>query len=60
MKQVQYQFEDRTWTAFWKVTVENRSPAEVAAELGITANAVRLATSHVLRRLREEMGDLIA
>jgi RNA polymerase sigma-70 factor (ECF subfamily) len=60
MKQVQCQFEDRTWTAFWKVTVENRSPAEVAAELGITANAVRLAKSHVLRRLREEMGDLIA
>jgi hypothetical protein len=28
--------------------------------LGITPNAVRRAKSHVLRRLREEMGELIA
>jgi hypothetical protein len=34
--------------------------AEVAAELGISANAVRLAKSHVPRRLREETGELIA
>jgi RNA polymerase sigma-70 factor (ECF subfamily) len=60
LRQVQHQFEDRTWTAFWRVTVENRSPAEVAAELGITANAVRQAKSRVLRRLREEMGELTA
>jgi RNA polymerase sigma-70 factor, ECF subfamily len=60
LKQVQRQFEDRTWTAFWQVTVENRSPAEVATELGITPNAVRQAKSRVLRRLKEEMGELIA
>ena len=60
LRQVQHQVEERTWTAFWRVTVENRSTAEVAAELGISANAVRLAKSHVLRRLREEMGELIA
>jgi RNA polymerase sigma-70 factor, ECF subfamily len=60
LKQVQNQFEERTWRAFWRVTVENCSPAEVAAELGITANAVRQAKSRVLRRLKEEMGELIA
>jgi RNA polymerase sigma-70 factor (ECF subfamily) len=60
LRQVQHHFEQRTWTAFWRVTIENHSTADVAAELGITANAVRLAKSHVLRRLREEMGDLIA
>ena len=53
-------YETRTWTAFWQATVESRATAEVAAELGITPNAVRLAKSHVLRRLREEMGELIA
>jgi RNA polymerase sigma-70 factor (ECF subfamily) len=57
---VRHQVEDRTWTAFWRSTVESRTTTEVAAELGITPNAVRLAKSHVLRRLREEMGDLIA
>jgi RNA polymerase sigma-70 factor, ECF subfamily len=60
LRLVQHQVEDRTWTAFWKATVESRTAAEVAAELGITPNAVRLAKSHVLRRLREEMGELIA
>jgi RNA polymerase sigma-70 factor, ECF subfamily len=57
---VQHQVENRTWTAFWQATVESRATAEVAAELGISPNAVRLAKSHVLRRLREEMGELIA
>src|SRR5262249_39301537 len=60
LSQVKQEFENRTWTAFWRVTVENRLPVEVAAELGITANAVRQAKSRVLRRLREEMGELIA
>ena len=60
LRLVQHQVEDRTWTAFWRTTVDSRSTAEVAAELGITPNAVRLAKSHVLRRLREEMGELIA
>jgi Sigma-70, region 4 len=46
--------------AFWRVVIDERSPAEVAAELGITANAVRQAKSRVLRRLKEEMGELIA
>jgi RNA polymerase sigma-70 factor, ECF subfamily len=60
LSQVRDQFEDRTWTAFWEVAVANRSPVEVALELGVTANAVRQAKSRVLRRLKEEMGELIA
>jgi hypothetical protein len=31
----------------------------IAAELGMTANAVRTAKCRVLSRLREELGDLI-
>jgi RNA polymerase sigma-70 factor, ECF subfamily len=54
------EFEERTWTAFWQVVVEDRSPVDVAAEMRITANAVRQAKSRVLRRLKEEMGELIA
>lgn len=51
--------EERTWQAFWRVTVEARPPADVAGELGISPNAVYLAKSHVLRRLREEFAELI-
>jgi RNA polymerase sigma-70 factor (ECF subfamily) len=60
LRLVRDQFEDRTFTAFWRVTVENHSPVDVARDLGITANAVRQAKSRVLRRLKEEIGELIA
>lgn len=42
--------------------MERRDPSEtaVAAELGITADAVRQAESRVLRRFKEQIGELIA
>ncbi len=52
-------FTPSTWRAFWLVVVEERDPIAVAEELRITANAVYLAKARVLRRLREEFGDLL-
>jgi RNA polymerase sigma-70 factor (ECF subfamily) len=54
------EFETKTWQAFWRTTVDNQTSVDVAAELGMTANAVRMAKSRVLRRLREELGDLVS
>jgi RNA polymerase sigma-70 factor (ECF subfamily) len=51
------EFESRTWQAFWRVVVDGTSAVHVAEELGITCNAVYLAKSRVLRRLREELGE---
>jgi RNA polymerase sigma-70 factor (ECF subfamily) len=48
-------FEPTTWQAFWKTQVEEQSPADVAAELGMTPAAVRKAKYRVLQRLREEL-----
>jgi RNA polymerase sigma-70 factor (ECF subfamily) len=56
---VRSEFEPATWDAFWKVTVEDQPPAEVALALGISRNAVYLAKSHVKRRLREEFDALL-
>jgi RNA polymerase sigma-70 factor (ECF subfamily) len=53
------EFEPKTWEAFWKVTAEGRSAADVATELGITPNAVYLARSRILHRLRAEFEELI-
>lgn len=50
---VRAQFEERSWQAFWRVTVDGRAAGDVATELGITANAVYVARSRILRRLRE-------
>ena len=53
------EFEERTWRAFWGVTVEGRSAADVGEALGMAANAVHQARFRVLRRLREEMAGLV-
>jgi RNA polymerase sigma-70 factor (ECF subfamily) len=57
---VRGEFEPRSWTAFWKVAVEGRPTAEVAAELVMSTAAVRKAKSRIVMRLRAEIGDLIA
>ena len=56
---VKGEFEGKTWQMFWACTVEGKPPGEVAAGLGVSAAAVRQAKSRVLRRLKEEIGDLI-
>ncbi len=55
---VRAEFEGRTWQMFWAVAVDGRAPADVASDLGVSAAAVRQAKSRVLRRLKEEVGDL--
>jgi RNA polymerase sigma-70 factor, ECF subfamily len=55
---VRGEFEARTWRAFWQTAVDERSPDDVALELGMSPGAVRVAKSRVLRRLREELGEL--
>jgi RNA polymerase sigma-70 factor, ECF subfamily len=51
-------FNELTWRAFWLTAVDDRPAAEVAAELGLSANAVYLARSRVLHRLRAELAGL--
>jgi RNA polymerase sigma-70 factor (ECF subfamily) len=56
---VRGEFEERTWQMFWQTVVDGRTPADVAADLGVSDAAVRQAKSRVLRRLKEEAGDVI-
>jgi RNA polymerase sigma-70 factor (ECF subfamily) len=57
---IRSEFEDRSWQAFWEVVVNGRPSADVATDLGISVNAVYVARSRILRRLREELNDLPA
>lgn len=52
-------FEPTTCKACWMSVVDQKPAAEIAAELGITANAVYLARSKILRRLRSELAGLM-
>ncbi len=56
---VRAEFEDRTWQAFWQAAVDGRSPADVAADLGISVQSVYQAKYRVLKRIRQEMSGLI-
>lgn len=58
LKQIQSDFQASTWLAFWRVVIDGQSTAVVAEEMGLTAAAVRQAKSRVLRRLRQQLGDL--
>jgi RNA polymerase sigma-70 factor (ECF subfamily) len=53
------EFTAHTWRAFRRQTLDGRSAAETAAELGMTVNAVLIAKSRVLRRFREEVAGLL-
>src|SRR4051812_42154661 len=59
LRLIQADFPGPTWQAFWECVVEQRPAADVAAELGVTVNAVYLARGRVLRRLREELEGLL-
>ncbi len=56
---IEPEFEPTTWRAFQMVVLEGRSAGEAAAQLGISANAARIAKSRVLARLRQESDGLI-
>lgn len=59
LEDLQAEFEPRTWLAFEGFALKSKSAAEVAQELGITPNAVFIAKSRVLARLREESAGLL-
>src|SRR5262245_45603666 len=55
LEQIRGEFQEQTWQAFWRATVEGHAPKEIAAELGVTTDAIVVAKARVLRRLRQEL-----
>lgn len=54
---VRVDFEEKTWQAFWRLTVEGHSAVEIAADLDMNSRSVRQAKYRVLARLRQELAD---
>lgn len=59
LQRVRSRFSESTWRAFEKTVLDEKPPAEVAAELGLSVNAVCIAKSRVLQELRREGRGLI-
>jgi RNA polymerase sigma-70 factor, ECF subfamily len=57
---VQPDFGATTWEAFRRFAVDGLLAAVVAEQMGMSVNSVIQAKSRILKRLREEAGDLLA
>jgi len=60
LAQIEPQFAPRIWAAFKRLALDGHRADVVAAELGMTTNAVFIAKSRVLTRLRQQAAGLIA
>jgi RNA polymerase sigma-70 factor (ECF subfamily) len=56
---VEQDFDPTTWKAFRRFALDGLSAARVAEELELTEGAVLQAKSRILKRLRQEAGDLL-
>jgi RNA polymerase sigma-70 factor (ECF subfamily) len=56
---VQADSDANPWEAFTRFAIDGRPAAQVAEELGMSECAVMQAKSRVLKRLREEAGELL-
>jgi RNA polymerase sigma-70 factor (ECF subfamily) len=59
LRLVERDFSATTWQAFRRVVLDEASPDAVAAETGMSVNAVLIAKSRVLARLRQEARGLV-
>jgi RNA polymerase sigma-70 factor (ECF subfamily) len=59
MEQVRGEFEEKTWQAFWLTVVEDRAPVTLTVELSMSTDAIRQAKSRILRRIKQELGELM-
>jgi RNA polymerase sigma-70 factor (ECF subfamily) len=59
MDLVRPEFTDATWQAFRRLALDGAHARTVAAELGLSVNAVLIAKSRVLARLRQEGQGLV-
>jgi len=55
LQMIESDFQPATWRAFSETALKGRDAASVAAEFGMTVNAVYAARFRVLSRLRQEM-----
>lgn len=58
MALVRGEFSDTYWQVFERLTVGEQQPAEVASEMGLTADYVRTIKCRIRKRLNEELGDV--
>jgi RNA polymerase sigma-70 factor, ECF subfamily len=59
LRSIQLEFKPATWRAFERQVQDGQPASEVAEALGLSVNAVLIAKSRVLKRLREKAAGLV-
>lgn len=59
LNRIRPEFRSSTWEAFEQVTIRQLPPEQVAKNLNVSTNAIFVAKSRVLKRIREEGAGLI-
>jgi RNA polymerase sigma-70 factor, ECF subfamily len=57
MSEVRARVESKTWTCFEEHTLKHRTAEDIAAELGMTVNAVYVNAFRTIKRIRERCQD---
>ena len=58
IEQVRSEFTEQSWKVFQRTVVDGIATNIVANEMGLSTSAIRQAKSRILRRLRQQLGDL--
>ena len=58
LAQVRAEFEPRSWEIFQRLVIDQVPTANVAAEFDLQPASVRQIRSRILRRLRQQLGDV--
>lgn len=56
--QIQPEFKVQTWDAFWRTAIQGEPAEAVAADLGLTINALYIARSRVTSRLKQAIQSI--
>lgn len=55
--EIQPEFRETAWQAFWQTCVAGRDVADVCRDLNLTAGALYVARSRVMKRIREKVEE---
>ena len=58
VRRIRQDFQDRTWQAFWKTSVEGSTAQDVAEALGMSVGAVYTAKCRVLEQLKRSIQEI--
>jgi RNA polymerase sigma factor (sigma-70 family) len=58
-EQIRSEFQEHTWQAFWKTSVDGCAAKQVAKELDMSVGAVYVSRSRVMARLRKEVERIV-